>query len=532
MFTQAVVCWKFQQKMGVGDLVKVGAKNQKSSGKQERVINYDRISELPDPVLHHILSFLPTKIAVSTSMLSRRWRYLWTYVDKLNFEDDLFYSIQMNEDLMFKFMDFVDNVLVVHNLLNIEKLRLLGGDCDAFRIDSWIRAAIKREIKELDIFICPRVPFEFPSCLFNCELLTVLKLNLACSDLKLPTSICLPSLKTMRLDSVIFADENLTHNFFFNCPTLENLIMKKCGLRDVKVLHISAPRLKFLTVDCGGGNQHSLSHCIIKVSTRDLVSLRYCDGVAIGYSLENAHSMVDACIRLCPTRHELRVFWNTDGYSAINLLKGVSHAKVLKLSGRNSNTIEILSPLHDLLDHLPTFYNLRSLKLTAGCCPRHLSVITCLLQSAPNLEYLKVKIDEDKSKGQKCWEPEKLGINCLCDHLKVVELKGFGGRENELELLKFLLENAKSLEKIMLVASVELSDDSWKQGEAKQKLLRFPRASDHCVIELKTLMRELDYSKLPICQYGLYGLHQNFLLMPLRRKPFLYDLDEWRPLPR
>ncbi|XP_042500442.1 F-box/LRR-repeat protein At4g14103-like isoform X2 [Macadamia integrifolia] len=518
--------------MGVGDQVEVGAKIQKSSGKKEMGRNYDRISDLPDPVLQHILSFLPTKYAVSTSILSRRWQSLWTYVDKLNFEDDLFYSIQMDEDLMFKFMDFVDNVLVVNNMLNIEKLRLLGGDCNADRIDSWIQAAIKREIKELDMFICPKVPFEFPSCLFSCESLTVLKINLACSDLKLPTSIFLPNLKTMRLDCVIFSDENLTHNFFRNCPTLENLIMKKCGLRDLKVLHISAPRLKFLTVECGCGGQKSLSHCEIKVSTRDLVSLRYYDGVAIGYSLENPH-LVDACIRLWPTRHSLRVFWNTVGYSAINLLKGVSHAKVLKLSGRNSNTIEILSPVHDLLDHLPTFYNLRSLKLTAGCCTRHLSVIVCLLQSAPNLEYLKVKIDEEKSKGRECWEPEKLGINFLCDHLKVIDIKGFGGRENELELVKFLLENSKSLEKIMLVASVGLSDDSWKQLEAKRKLLTFPRASDFCEIEFKTLTRELDYTELPICEYGLYGRQmKNSFLMPLMRKPFLYDLDEWRPLPR
>ncbi|XP_042500443.1 putative F-box/LRR-repeat protein At5g38386 isoform X3 [Macadamia integrifolia] len=470
MSTLAVVCWKFQQKMGVGDQVEVGAKIQKSSGKKEMGRNYDRISDLPDPVLQHILSFLPTKYAVSTSILSRRWQSLWTYVDKLNFEDDLFYSIQMDEDLMFKFMDFVDNVLVVNNMLNIEKLRLLGGDCNADRIDSWIQAAIKHE--------------------------------------------------------------NLTHNFFRNCPTLENLIMKKCGLRDLKVLHISAPRLKFLTVECGCGGQKSLSHCEIKVSTRDLVSLRYYDGVAIGYSLENPH-LVDACIRLWPTRHSLRVFWNTVGYSAINLLKGVSHAKVLKLSGRNSNTIEILSPVHDLLDHLPTFYNLRSLKLTAGCCTRHLSVIVCLLQSAPNLEYLKVKIDEEKSKGRECWEPEKLGINFLCDHLKVIDIKGFGGRENELELVKFLLENSKSLEKIMLVASVGLSDDSWKQLEAKRKLLTFPRASDFCEIEFKTLTRELDYTELPICEYGLYGRQmKNSFLMPLMRKPFLYDLDEWRPLPR
>nr|ACS49601.1 F-box family-4 [Oryza alta] len=37
----------------------------------------DRISELPDDVLEHMLSFLPAHDAVRTSLLARRWRHLW-----------------------------------------------------------------------------------------------------------------------------------------------------------------------------------------------------------------------------------------------------------------------------------------------------------------------------------------------------------------------------------------------------------------------------------------------------------------------
>ncbi|KAM0007023.1 putative F-box domain-containing protein [Helianthus debilis subsp. tardiflorus] len=47
----------------------------------------DMFSRLPEEILSHILSLMPTKYAVRTSILSKRWRYSWMFVTNIDFDD-------------------------------------------------------------------------------------------------------------------------------------------------------------------------------------------------------------------------------------------------------------------------------------------------------------------------------------------------------------------------------------------------------------------------------------------------------------
>ncbi|TVU26396.1 hypothetical protein EJB05_28941, partial [Eragrostis curvula] len=67
----------------------------------------DRISDLPEDVIHHVLSLLPAHDAVRTSVLARRWRHLWSSAPGLRVTDVKGWR---SSD---KFVDFVELLLTL-----------------------------------------------------------------------------------------------------------------------------------------------------------------------------------------------------------------------------------------------------------------------------------------------------------------------------------------------------------------------------------------------------------------------------------
>lgn len=60
----------------------------------------DRISDMPDSILCHILSFHPTKFAATTSVLSKRWKLVWIAVLALYFDQETFNSFASFRDFV------------------------------------------------------------------------------------------------------------------------------------------------------------------------------------------------------------------------------------------------------------------------------------------------------------------------------------------------------------------------------------------------------------------------------------------------
>ncbi|XP_026450854.1 F-box/FBD/LRR-repeat protein At5g56420-like [Papaver somniferum] len=88
-----------------------------------------KIITLPDDVLVRILSLVPTEQAFLTSLLSKRWKFLWTSIPVLDFDygrfSETFDDIALDDDdQKRRFLDFVQHVLFLHELEPLENLRL------------------------------------------------------------------------------------------------------------------------------------------------------------------------------------------------------------------------------------------------------------------------------------------------------------------------------------------------------------------------------------------------------------------------
>jgi hypothetical protein len=86
-------------------------------------LKVDRISDLPEIVLQHILSFLPTKQVVQSTLLSTTWKHMWSTFPILRFdqtylEEKFWHSENENnpeiQRKIGELYNFVDKTLVCH----------------------------------------------------------------------------------------------------------------------------------------------------------------------------------------------------------------------------------------------------------------------------------------------------------------------------------------------------------------------------------------------------------------------------------
>lgn len=204
-------------------------------------MDLDRISNLPGHVVEQILSFLPIKEAVRTSVLSTKWRYKSAMLPHLVFDNHC-----VSAHSLVSFVNIVDHVLLLH-IGPVHKFKLSNRDFLATSdIDRWILHLSRCSIKEFILEIWKGNRYKLPSCLFSCQ--DMIHLELFNCLIRPPSTFkgfkCLKSLDLQH----VTLDQNVFDNMIVCCPLLEKLtVMNFDGFTH---LNIDAPNLQFF--DVGG----------------------------------------------------------------------------------------------------------------------------------------------------------------------------------------------------------------------------------------------------------------------------------------
>ncbi|KAF9589177.1 hypothetical protein IFM89_019493 [Coptis chinensis] len=399
----------------------------------------DRISSLPDEVLHYILSFLDMWYVVRTCILSKRWRSLWTSVPYINLDMDIlpFYI----ED----FINFLYNVLFCRDQSNIHTFRLIHNDAhviDSYEINSifdCVSIALKDNVRELNLELLASIhlpEIELPRCLLNSRSLVKLNLDIDYDNkyfikvfISLPESVNLPNLKLLKLQKFGFRDSRHSSLTIY-AAQLKHLEICVDEYSDKNKVSISSPMLKSFRCEC----------CI-----------------SDEYFLEDLSSLDRADI-------DMGMGWRTSDAEIyrkmMKFLGGLCNAKSLALS------VWLLEVLPRADELLPMSFSARHLKVTIWLSKYCFQSIKYLLESSYNLETLEVHINDITDLAKYCdfierWEYQEaveVLSKCTSFHkLRFVEIHNAEGFQNEVELIKLMLKNTVALGQLTIGASKEHS---------------------------------------------------------------------------
>ncbi|MBA0803853.1 hypothetical protein Gohar_014020 [Gossypium harknessii] len=447
----------------------------------------DRISNLSDDVLAHILSFLELRDAFKTMILSKRWEKVWTLTHSINLNNkscvrrfDQRLSLDKEIRRRTTFINFINGVLFGDNMIFPVKAFTLSyyfGYADFIRhrhspyLIKWVDAVSTNDLEKFDFSIsidCTFPVLNMPPTLFQCQNLVTLSLEsinrvLICFDV-LETA-CLLSLKYLRLVKVRFEEENTLKNLLSGCPVLEELYMEPgdTGFKSIPHFYFISPSLKILRWKREEGFR---GYFVVKAPK--LEHLHFVEHSMLGFSMSVSPSLVSVVMDIGSS------FGHHGHISVKKLFQGISNAQKLEWSTHHTFMAKVE------LDNLPEFCNLTHLKI--GSC-QDLYFVSSIIQHSPHLKHLIFDKDHFIS-GPMTWSPPVQVPPCLVSHLETVEIIAPEGQTSyEIELILYLLHKGKVLKKMIVTpfSCMDLRKKLWespKAGGCKIVFSDFPAGAE------------------------------------------------------
>ncbi|KAF3437571.1 hypothetical protein FNV43_RR20327 [Rhamnella rubrinervis] len=338
------------------------------------------------------------KPSIATSILSRRWRYVWASTTTLNidyhdFEAHCFKKNKPEHLMPSRYLEWVDSILEQHK----------GPKVDYFRVDSfhrnirygftfykWIQFAMRKRVEKLEL----RLHYTYNSFESFFWPTTASKLKDHIDD----DECSFKSLKVLHLENVDVSGELLEY-MLSSYPALERL--KVCLSKGLVRLRVA-----------GGRKSLALKHLNIKACL-GIQSVEICGAdQVVSFSLD--------CYYKCEVRLE-------------------NVPKLVKVS------LYDFSSLRSVEDSIYFAFNLLS------CCLSQLQILRlCFIKEAsPRLEELVLKLSSASPLlGGK---DEYVKVDKYAhEHLKKLELFCYSAPQRWIEIARYIVENAVALEKFTL----------------------------------------------------------------------------------
>ncbi|XP_057773763.1 F-box/LRR-repeat protein At3g26922-like [Salvia miltiorrhiza] len=396
----------------------------------------DRLSELPDSLILAILSLLPMKDVVATTLLSKRWQNLWTTVPCLDFFG--------GTNKLVEFRSFVCGALALWKGVKILKFSIgfLFHASFTSDLDSWLLFVIEKQVEELYLdlmhqyhLICQYLA---PQRLYSCP--SIKKLSLICCALEISESVKWNQLKNLTIQTTHPSSEDAMNYVLAGSPQLE--VLELCTQLSEKNLNIQSNSLKMLKIRIDSGEMKPM----LRIWAPNLETLEF-SGTPRYSCLLNVPSLTTAVLDFC-----------NGGYGSDELVRqvilSISHVEKITLSNWCSQVLVEMMKEKDVRIH---FSNAKYLKFEAAAA----NEIFGVLEMFPNLIVLTVALYRIKlATYLMIYErqaphfittvgDETIFPNPSMLHLRRVTITWYLLDDLILQLVKLILRNAHLLEKFV-----------------------------------------------------------------------------------
>ncbi|KAK9089448.1 hypothetical protein Scep_028530 [Stephania cephalantha] len=394
----------------------------------------ERLSNLPEPILHHIFSDLPMKeVLRSTCLLSKKWRYFWATVPYLHFDIHEQSRFPPLPDYNHHGTSPVDHVIYGrHRWTTSSLIRFFKLELPDETFGDSIRVVRLK---------CHRLPYYLPDAMLSA-----------------------PNLRTLEVDNLVLpfpGNEDSRREIVISCPLLETLVLKDCRYDSLDVIKLSTYGLKKLEIVT---TKYAFrDECTFEINTPNLSSFVY---QAVNISLDCDFGVFAGLVKASVLFQDSFLFeklldatedlnsqlleWIKD-LDAMKILEGLQRVESLCLE-----KIQCFERFPNTLgDLLASYGKLKKLELSMLLGNNTCSILwlTTLLRSCSLLESFVLKLFKtfDIEESEDKVEPV-LPLPYTLNHLKYVTIEtGVEELNDEFEFLQSLLNNSPNLERMAVV---------------------------------------------------------------------------------